>query len=60
MNVSSAKRPESALSWHNIKSLIYVKNNNGPNEKPCGTRHIKFLKLESKPLSETNCFLFAR
>ena len=42
------------------KSLIYIKNNNGPSIEPWGTPALTSDQPETCPLNKTLCFLFFR
>ena len=42
------------------KSLIYIKNNNGPSMEPCGTPALTSGQSETYPFNKTPCFLFLR
>ena len=42
------------------KSLIYIKNNNGPSMEPWGTPALTSDQSETCPFNKTLCFLFLR
>ena len=42
------------------RSLIYIKNNNGPSMDPWGTRALISDKSDTYPFNKTLCFLFLR
>ena len=58
--VSSAKSTSCDTEETSEKSLMYIKNNNGPKIDPCGTQHLTLLEAEDTPSYVTNCFLLAR
>ena len=52
---SSAKQIILKISETLFKSLMYIKNNNGPRTLPCGTPVLVSKKSESILLKETYC-----
>ena len=42
------------------KSLIYIKNNNGPKMEPWGAPALTLVHEEDYPLNTTHCFLFVK
>ena len=42
------------------RSLMYIKNNNGPRTEPCGTQEVIFLISDDSPFIKTYCFLLIR
>ena len=54
---SSAKNSEKTLEETLLRSLIYIKNNNGPRMDPCGTPQTILPLDDVAPLYSTNCYL---
>ena len=59
MTVSSAKRRTLDLTWHG-RSLIKIRNINGPSTDPWGTPEVTGTECESSPARTTLCVLFSR
>ena len=58
--MSSAKWKNLSLEEAFVISLIYIRNNNGPNTEPCGTPYGLGSFELLKPLISMDCVLFKR